>query len=312
MQKILFLTGGLGFAGKHYYKNYRNSWDKIIVFDKKTYASDLKFFKRYKRDKDKLIIGDICNYKKLYKSMPKNCYVIHFAAESHVDNSFLSSLIFTKTNTFGTHTLLEVCRLKQNKKIIIISTDEVYGETYSKKKNERSILEPTNPYSASKTSADIISQTYFKCYKMPISIIRSNNLYGEYQYIEKIIPATINAIHQSPKNKLNIHGKGLTIRNFLHVSDFASSIQTVLKKSKDGEIFNVRGKYKIKIIDLIKYLGKLHGVNISKFSKFVKDRPFNDFTYNISDKKIRSLGWFERKKFNPEIKKILKENLVLK
>ncbi|OUW95810.1 MAG: hypothetical protein CBD97_02445 [Pelagibacteraceae bacterium TMED237] len=297
MQKILFLTGGLGFAGKHYYKKYRKNWDRVIVFDKKTYASDLKFFKKYKRKKDSLIIGDICNYKKLYNAMPKNCYVIHFAAESHVDNSFLSSLIFTKTNAFGTHTLLEVCRLKQNKKIIIISTDEVYGETYGKRKNEKSLLEPTNPYSASKTSADIISQTYFKCYKMPISIIRSNNLYGEYQYIEKIIPATINAIHQSPKIKLKIHGKGLTVRNFLHVSDFSSSIQTVLKKSKAGEIFNVRGKYKIKIIDLIKYLASIYNVNISKFSKFVKDRPFNDFTYNISDKKIRSLGWFEKKKF---------------
>lgn len=310
MQKILFLTGALGFAGKHYYKNYKNEWDKIIVYDKGTYASDLSFFKKYKRKKDKLVKGDVCDFKKLFKSIPSKSYVIHFAAESHVDNSFSTSLIFTKTNSLGTHTLLEVCRLKKNKKITIISTDEVYGETRNIKKNEKSILEPTNPYSASKTSADIISQTYFKCYKMPISIVRANNLYGDYQYIEKIIPATVNAINKG--KKLTIHGKGANIRNFLHVDDFASAVQIITLKSKSGEIFNVKGKFKIKIIDLIKKLSKIADKKISKFSKFVKDRPFNDFTYNISDKKIKKLGWKEKRSFNKEIVKILKNNLVLK
>jgi len=310
MQKILFLTGALGFAGKHYYKNYKNKWDKIIVYDKCTYASDIIFFKKHKRKKDILIKGDVCDFKKLFKSIPTKSYVIHFAAESHVDNSFSTSLIFTKTNSLGTHTLLEVCRLKKNRKITIISTDEVYGETRKTIKNEKSILEPTNPYSASKTSADIISQTYFKCYRMPISIVRANNLYGDYQYIEKIIPATINAINNG--KKLTIHGKGTNIRNFLHVDDFASAVQLITLKSKNGEIFNVKGKFKIKIIDLIKKLSKISNKKINKFSKFVKDRPFNDFVYNISDKKIKLLGWREKKHFNNEIVKILEKNLVLK
>lgn len=310
MQKILFLTGGLGFAGKHYYKNFKNNWDKIIVYDKCTYASDLSFFKKYKRGKDKLIKGDVCDYKKLLKSIPVKSYVIHFAAESHVDNSFLTSLIFTKTNSLGTHTLLEACRLRKNKKITIISTDEVYGETTNSIKNEKSILEPTNPYSASKTSADIISQTYFKCYKMPISIIRANNLYGDYQYVEKIIPATINAINNG--KKLRIHGKGGNFRNFLHVDDFASAVHLVTFKSKNGEIFNVKGNFRIKIIDLIKKLSKISNKKVNKFSRFIKDRPFNDFIYNISDKKIKLLGWKEKKIFNNEIVKILEKNLVLK
>ncbi len=310
MQKILFLTGALGFAGKHYYKNYKNKWDKIIVYDKCTYASDIFFFKKHKRKKDLLIKGDVCDFKKLFKSIPVKSHVIHFAAESHVDNSFLTSLIFTKTNSLGTHTLLEVCRLKKNRKITIISTDEVYGETRNNIKNEKSILEPTNPYSASKTSADIISQTYYKCYKMPICIIRANNLYGDYQYIEKIIPATVNAINNG--KKLTIHGKGVSIRNFLHVDDFASAVQLITLKSKNGEIFNVKGKFKIRIIDLIKKLSKISNKKMNKFSKFIKDRPFNDFTYNISDKKIKLLGWREEKSFNNEIVKILKKNLVLK
>ena len=309
MQKILFLTGALGFAGKHYYNHYKNEWDKIIVFDKKTYAADQKFFLKCKRKNDVFIKGDICDYKKLKKAIPKNCYVIHFAAESHVDNSFFSSLSFTKTNALGTHTLLEVCRFKNNKKITIISTDEVYGETI-KKKSEKSILEPTNPYSASKTSADIISQTYYKCFKLPICIVRANNLYGDYQHIEKIIPATVNAINNG--KKLKIHGGGKSIRNFLHVLDFARAVQLITKKSKNGEIFNVKGRFRIRIIDLIKKLSKISSKNISEFSNFVKDRPFNDFTYNISDKKIKSLGWKEEKIFNLEIVKILTKNLVLK
>ena len=310
MQKILFLTGALGFAGKHYYNLYKNNWDKIIVYDKGTYAADKSFFYKHKRKKDKVIIGDICDFKKLYKSMPKNCYVIHYAAESHVDNSFFSSLIFTKTNTLGTHTLLEVCRLKKNKKITIVSTDEVYGETINKRKNEESLLEPTNPYSASKTSADIISQTYYKCYQLPICIVRANNLYGAYQHIEKIIPATINAINYG--KKLEIHGKGNNIRNFLHVDDFASAIQIITIKSKNGEIYNVKGKFRIKIIDLIKKLSILSKRKVSDFASFIKDRPFNDFTYNISDKKIKLLGWKEKKNFNSEIVEILEKNLVLK
>ena len=309
MQKILFLTGALGFAGKHYYNHFKNEWDKIIIFDKKTYAADQKFFLKYKRKKDIFIKGDICDYLKLKKVIPKNSYVIHFAAESHVDNSFLSSLIFSKTNALGTHTLLEVCRFKKNKKITIISTDEVYGETI-KNKNELSILEPTNPYSASKTAADIISQTYFKCFKLPICIVRANNLYGDYQHIEKIIPATVNAINNG--KKLKIHGGGKSIRNFLHVLDFARAVQLITKKSKNGEIYNVKGKFKIRIIDLIKKLSKISNKNISEFSNFVKDRPFNDFTYNISDKKIKLLGWKEKKIFNLEIVKILTNNLVLK
>ena len=294
MQKILFLTGALGFAGKHYYAHFKNEWDKIIIFDKKTYAADQKFFLKNKRKKDIFIKGDICDYKKLKKTIPKNCYVIHFAAaESHVDNSFFSSLNFTKTNALGTHTLLEVCRFKNNKKITIISTDEVYGETI-KKKNEKSILEPTNPYSASKTSADIISQTYYKCFNLPISIVRANNLYGDYQHIEKIIPATVNAINKG-KN-LKIHGGGKTIRNFLHVVDFAAAVQLITKKSQNGQIYNVKGKFKIKIIDLVKKLAKISNKNISEFSNFVKDRPFNDFTYNISDKKS-NLSAGKKKKY---------------
>ena len=125
--------------------------------------------------------------------------------------------------------------------------------------------------------------------------MRANNLYGDYQHIEKIIPATINAINNGGK-KLKIHGGGKSIRNFLHVLDFAAAVQLITNKAKIGEIYNVKGRFKIRIIDLIKKLSKISSKNISEFSNFVKDRPFNDFTYNISDKKIK-ITWMERKKY---------------
>ncbi len=309
-RKKLLITGGLGFAGKHFYKSQINKWSKIIVFDKKTYAADISFVKKNFSNRDKIVIADILNVKKLEKYIDKNTCIVHFAAESHVDNSFSTSLKFTNTNTLGTHKLLEVCRLKRPYKIIIISTDEVYGESIKSFKTENSRLQPTNPYSASKAGADLISQTYMTTFKMPICILRPNNLYGERQYKEKIIPAIINSI--AYKKILRIHGKGGTIRRFLHVDDLSSAIEILIDKSTHGEIYNIGGKYKTRIIDLIKLCFKLSSLKMSKFCKFVKDRPFNDYDYKINDSKIKKLGWKEKKNFKKEIKKLLDKKSVLK
>ena len=309
--KKLLITGGLGFAGKHFYKSQINKWKKIVIYDKSTYAADKKFIDQlFNKDKDQIVKGDILDSKKLKKIIDKNTCVVHFAAESHVDNSFETSLIFTRTNTLGTHKLLEICRLKKPHKIIIISTDEVYGESVKSFKNENSRLQPTNPYSASKAGADLISQTYMNTFKLPICILRPNNLYGERQYIEKIIPAIINAI--SFKKILKIHGRGETIRRFLHVDDLSSAIEILIKKSTTGEIYNIGGRFKIKIYDLIKLCFDLSEKKMSKFCKFVKDRPFNDYDYKIDDRKIKKLGWKEKKSFKIEIIKLLDKKSILK
>lgn len=309
-RKKLIITGALGFAGKHFYKSQINKWEKIILYDKKTYAADVEFIRKIKDKKDIVVIGDILDQKKLQKYIDKNTCVVHFAAESHVDNSFSTSLIFTNTNTLGTHMLLEVCRLKKPYKIIIISTDEVYGESLKSYKTETSRMQPTNPYSASKAGADLISQTYMSTFKMPICILRPNNLYGERQYKEKIIPAIINAI--AYKKILSIHGKGKTIRRFLHVDDLSTAIETIIKKSKNGIIYNIGGKFKIRILDLVKLCFKIKSKSIKKLCKFVKDRPFNDYDYKINDSKIKKLGWKEKKKFHEEIKILLEKKSVLK
>ena len=193
-RKKLLITGGLGFAGKHFYKSQIKKWSKIIVFDKKTYADDISFVKKNLSNRDKIVIADILNIKKVQKYIDKNTCVVHFAAESHVDNSFSTSLKFTNTNTLGTHKLLEVCRLKRPYKIIIISTDEVYGESIKSFKTEDSRLQPSNPYSASKAGADRIYQPYMTTFKLPSCILRQHNLYDERQNKEKIIPAILNTI----------------------------------------------------------------------------------------------------------------------
>ena len=299
MTKQLLITGGLGFAGKNYYLKNRYKWKNITIIDKKSYASDLKYFKKIKLNNHKLIIGDVCNKKLYEKYIKTNTTIVHFAAESHVDNSYNSSLNFTMSNTYGSHVLLEICRKKKPKKIIFISTDEVYGETF-KYKDEKSLLEPTNPYSASKAGADLLAQTYIKSFKLPIIIIRSNNIYGNRQHSEKIVPAIIKALAR--EKRVLIHGKGQTLRHFLHVDDFCDAINLISKKSRVREIYNIRGEKCYKIIDLLKLMSKINNVDYRDYYKFVKDRPFNDKVYKIAVKKLRKLGWKEKKIFEKEIK----------
>ncbi len=306
--KELIITGGLGFIGKNLYKKIRNNWDKIIILDKNTYASDLNFVNKYLRANDEVVIEDICNEKIVNSIIKDGVNIIHLAAESHVDNSFKSSLIFSKTNNYGTHVILEACRFRAINKLMIISTDEVYGES-TKEKFENSALNPTNPYSATKASMDLLSQTYFKAFNLPLNIIRSNNIFGPYQNSEKIIPAIARAINT--KTKVNIHGKGLTERNFLHVNDFINAIEFVLSANPTGQIFNIKSNNRFKIIDLVEMASDFTNTPIENLIKFVEDRPFNDQVYTVNDDKIRKLGWEEKEDFQTNFKDIVLNKLYL-
>lgn len=292
--KHLTITGGLGFIGKNYYLSIKDNWDKIVIIDKKTYAADYEYFLSIKRDVDELLIGDITDQKFLEQHIKDRSTIVHFAAESHVDKSFKTSVIFSLTNTYGTHLLLDICRFKDINKIIIISTDEVYGESIFEC-SETSRMSPSNPYSASKSGADLIAQSYYKSFKLPLIIVRPNNIYGKRQNAEKIIPAIIRAVNGG--KKLNIHGEGETSRFFLHANDFCRALNLILEKGSNGDIFNVNGSYKIKIIDLINHAAEYKKIKISNFSEFIEDRPFNDSLYTVDGSKIRSLGWTERENF---------------
>jgi dTDP-glucose 4,6-dehydratase len=237
--------------------------------------------------------------------------IIHFAAQSHVDTSFFNSLQYTDDNVFGTHILLECVRLYNKlEKFIHISTDEVYGENENDDiKTEKTLLCPTNPYSATKAAAEMIVNSYFYSFKIPIIIIRSNNVYGRHQYIEKVIPKFINQILNG--EKITIQGTGENKRSFLYIDDFINGLETILNKGQTGNIYNISSPDEISIIDLAKMLMKLMknfdetNDNIDNYLIYVEDRSYNDRRYYISDEKLRNLGWNKMKSLEDGLKETI-------
>tara|TARA_E500000331_G_scaffold352704_1_gene401840 strand:+ start:147 stop:857 length:711 start_codon:yes stop_codon:yes gene_type:complete len=222
-------------------------------------------------------------------------HVIHFAAQSHVDTSFDSSLEYTKDNVLGTHNLLDAIK-NTNPQIFLLhfSTDEVYGESISGDdvKTENSILIPTNPYSASKAAAEMFVSAYIKSYSIRCIIARCNNVFGLNQYHEKVIPKFHKQIREG--GKCTIHGNGKHIRNFIHVSDVCRAVCIMIHKGKLGEIYNISGNIEMSVLDLAEkivkdYYGK--DVDPSLYIEFVENRPFNDNRYNINSDKLEQLGW---------------------
>jgi dTDP-glucose 4,6-dehydratase len=289
--KKIFITGGAGFIGSHvseaFFKYFKSS--KIIILDKLTYAGNKNFLSSIIFSKRvKFIKGDINEPKKYTKEL-KNCdLAINIAAESHVDNSFKSPLNFTKTNTLGAHTFLLECIKLKVKKILHISSDEVYGEISKGMFSEKHLVNPTNPYSASKAAAEILINSYKYTYKKEIITVRANNIYGIRQYPEKLISSSIyNLINNK---KINIHGDGKNVRYYLSAIDFARALIIIVTK-KDRGIYNIGSDYFEKNINIAKLICKYLRKEPSKFIKFIKDRPYNDKRYSVSSKKIRKLGW---------------------
>ena len=246
------------------------------------------------------ISGNLCDSKLVKRVLDTHqiTHVIHFAAQSHVQNSFEDSLQFTYDNVLGTHTLLECCR-KYGKiqKFIHVSTDEVYGESMNtieeQHKTEHSILCPTNPYAATKAGAELIAQSYNHSYKMPIIITRGNNVYGKNQYPEKLIPRFIQLL-QADK-KVTIQGNGSAVRAFLHAEDTARAFEIILEKGEIGEIYNIGcdDGMEYSVMDIAKILIKMiKGTeNYDEWIEYIEDRPFNDSRYYISNQKVKNLGW---------------------
>ena len=225
-------------------------------------------------------------------------HIVHFAAQSHVQNSFTDALQYTNDNIVGTHTLLEATRLYGKiKKFIHVSTDEVYGESMldvgEVHKTEHSVLCPTNPYAATKAGAELMSQSYNHSFGMPIVISRGNNVFGPNQYPEKVIPRFIQQLKAG--EKVTIQGDGSCMRAFLHSHDTATAFQTILERGKIGEIYNIGCDegMEYSIMDVAKMLiEKICGTtDYDKWVTYIEDRPFNDQRYYISNQKLKDLGW---------------------
>lgn len=240
--KIL-ITGGCGFIGSNFIRRMLNKYKnyKICNLDKLTYAGNIDNLKDLENNpRYKFIKGDICDKKLVFDIMKQSDVVIHFAAETHVDNSIKDSNEFINTNVKGTQTLLDVAKLCGIKKFVQISTDEVYGSIANGSSKEEDNLEPNSPYSAAKAAGDLLARAYNITFKVPVIITRSSNNYGQYQHPEKLIPLFVTNLLSG--KKVPLYGDGLNVRDWLHVEDNCKAIDHILHNGEIGEIYNIGGE----------------------------------------------------------------------
>jgi dTDP-glucose 4,6-dehydratase len=298
--KNLLITGGCGFIGSNFINRYKeiNSEVFIVNLDKIDYCSNKEGINH-----DKLIIGNLNNTELILYIL--NEYnidtIVNFAAQTHVDNSFGNSLEFSKDNINGTHTLLECCRIYNKiKKFIHISTDEIYGEVdlNSIACTEKSLLNPTNPYAATKAATEFIVRSYYHSFKLPIIITRSNNVYGKRQYNEKIIPKFICLLLDN--KKCTIQGNGNNRRSFINVIDVANALDFIIKYGIINSIYNIGTDNEYSVMDITKKLINIIKPNedYNNYIEYIEDRKFNDFRYSIDSSELKKLGWKETIDFN--------------
>lgn len=309
--KIL-VTGGAGFIGSNfvYYEldNYPN--DEVICLDKLTYAGNLETLEvAMKNPKFKFVKGDIADrvfVDELFASEQPDV-VVNFAAESHVDRSIENPEIFLQTNVIGTSVLMDACRKYGNIRYHQVSTDEVYGDLPLDRPDlfftETTPLHTSSPYSASKASADLLVQAYYRTYKLPVTISRCSNNYGPYHFPEKLIPLMIaNALNDK---KLPVYGKGENVRDWLYVEDHCSAIDLIIRKGKIGEVYNIGGHNERTNLEVVKTIIKELGKS-EDLIEFVTDRPGHDRRYAIDPTKVHNeLGWLPATKFDDGIKKTI-------
>jgi dTDP-glucose 4,6-dehydratase len=290
--KKMVITGGAGFIGSHITEEMAKTFPgtQIVVLDKMTYAADISYILPLIQSKRiELVVGDICDYRFCAELFSGADLVIHAAAESHVDRSFQNSMLFTHTNAVGTHTVLEACRTARVDRIVHVSTDEVYGEVITGALSEAGAMNPTNPYSASKAAAEMIVNGYKHSFKMPIAVIRANNVCGIRQFPEKLIPRAIMALLN--KKPIPLHGNGLNTRHYLCATDFSSALAMLVDKGITNEIYNIGSRDEFTNRKVAEMICEAFGYVPEEHIQYVADRPFNDRRYSISWDKISNLGW---------------------
>jgi len=315
--KNILITGGCGFIGSNFINTIFDTSDyNIFNIDAMYYCANETNVAEHVRNSQRytLIKGNICSFDLVLHVL--RCYnidvVVHFAAQSHVQNSFEDSLQYTTDNVVGTHTLLECARrYGKIERFIHISTDEVYGESMldenESKKIEESTLCPTNPYAASKAAAELIAKSYYHSFKMPIIITRGNNVYGPNQYPEKLIPLFIDLLFGN--KPVTIQGDGSNVRAFLHVDDVCSALNLILQKGQLGEIYNIGSDEhdEYTVIEIAKTLiQKVHNTtDYNDWITYIEDRPFNDKRYYISNDKVKRLGWIIKTNFDKGLTELI-------
>lgn len=299
--RVILVTGGAGFIGSHVVTRLVQRYPavKVVCYDRLDSCSSLKNLSsveglpNFKFIRGDILSADLVSYVLQSEGVDT---VMHFAAQTHVDNSFDNSLAFTVNNTLGTHRLLECCRTYGGiRRFINVSSDEVIGETSVGAETgtlEGDVFAPSNPYAAAKSGAELMCRAYHSSYKFPIIISRGNNVAGPHQFVEKLIPKLI--VLASRGIPLPIHGDGLAIRSYLFVEDVAEAFDVILHRGRVGETYNVGTEHERSVLDVARDICAHFALDPTTSIVHVRDRAFNDRRYFIGSGKLAALGWRER------------------
>jgi len=297
----LLVTGGLGFIGSNFILKMLEHTDiQIINIDAEFYGSDHRNLSKIKdSQRYNFVKGNIANRKFMNEQIAKCDAVVNFAAESFVDRSINDANPFLVSNIRGAFTILDIIT-KQNKRMIQISTDEVYGSLSNDTAVEESKLNPSNPYAATKASAELLIKSYITTFGSDVIITRCTNNFGPRQFIEKLIPKTIILANQN--KKIPIYGNGKNIRDWIYVDDHCEAVSSVLFNGKSGESYNISAGNEMDNLTIVRKI--LDIMNKSEdLIEFVDDRPGHDFRYSMNSKKISNeLGWKTKLNFNENLK----------
>jgi dTDP-glucose 4,6-dehydratase len=294
------VTGGLGFIGSHFIRLVLRERPELAIvnLDALTYAGnpanlhDVEANPRYR-----FVHGDICDASAVRRALADGVdAILNFAAETHVDRSIVDPSAFLRTDTLGTHVLLEALRETGIRRYLQVSTDEVYGDVAQGESLETDPLRPRSPYAASKAAGDLLALAYFATYGAPVSITRGSNTYGPYQYPEKIVPLFVtNLIDDRP---VPIYGDGLQIRDWLYVEDHARAILHVVEHGEIGGVYNISAGDRRTNFDLASVLAERCGRSMKTHARYVADRPGHDRRYAVDASKLRAQGWAPRVAFD--------------
>ena len=315
MAKFL-VTGGAGFIGGNFLHMMVNKYpnDEYVCIDALTYAGNIDTLTPIMNKPNfKFIHENICNREAVFKlfEQEKFDYVINFAAETHVDRSIENPEVFLKTNILGTQVLMDACRKYGIKRYHQVSTDEVYGDLPLDRPDlfftEETPLHTSSPYSSSKAGADLLVLSYHRTFNLPVTISRCSNNYGPYQFPEKLIPLMIQKA--SRNESLPVYGTGENVRDWLYVGDHCIAIDLVVRKGRNGEVYNIGGHNERTNLEVVKTILKALNKPESLIM-YVKDRPGHDLRYAIDPKKIETeLGWVPTHNFETGILETIKWNL---
>jgi len=306
--KNVLITGCAGFIGSHATDLFLEKEYNVTGVDSLTYAGDLNNLKNAFKNKNfKFYQEDICNQKEIQTICEnrKINWIINFAAETHVDNSIKDSDSFIKSNILGVKSLLEVCK-RSNIKILHISTDEVYGSTKSGMFFEHSLLNPTNPYSATKAAAEHYVRSYGNTFNVEYMIVRPTNNIGKRQHSEKFFPTILKCIKEG--RKIPIYGSGRQVREWLFVKDNVKAIEFILKNSNINQTYNIGSSNEITNIEFVEKICKILKIDINEVVEYVKDRPGHDFRYSVSNEKLNMLGFRDYNTIDQILEEMLTED----